>query len=160
MANRQTMLSDVLASMNTIWNGITMTAPVINCRHNYVAKENHFGEDIWVTRKGAIRAGAGDMGIIPGSMGTRSYIVRGLGNADSFCSSSHGAGRRMSRKQAKNSFNVTDLIQQTQGVVCRKDSGVLDEIPSAYKDIDTVMQNQTDLVETVHQLKQILCVKG
>jgi tRNA-splicing ligase RtcB len=132
----------------------------ISCHHNYVAEELHFGESLYVTRKGAIRAGRGELGIIPGSMGTRSYIVRGLGSADSFESASHGAGRRMSRGKAKQKFSVDDLRAQTAGVECRKDAGVLDEIPGAYKDIDRVMANQSDLVEVVAILKQILCVKG
>lgn len=131
-----------------------------NCHHNYVERENHFGRNVWVTRKGAIRAREGDMGIIPGSMGTRSYIVRGKGNPDSYCSCSHGAGRRMSRTQARKSFTVADLVSQTEGVECRKDSAVLDELPSAYKDIDVVMENQSDLVEIVHTLRAVLCVKG
>ena len=130
------------------------------CHHNYVAEETHFGEELVVTRKGAIRAGAGEMGIIPGSMGTKSYIVRGRGNADSFDSASHGAGRRMSRGKAKQKFTLEDLREQTKGVECRKDSGVIDEIPKAYKDIDKVMANQADLVEVVAELKQVLCVKG
>jgi tRNA-splicing ligase RtcB len=130
------------------------------CHHNYVAEETHFGEELIVTRKGAIRAGVGEMGIIPGSMGTRSYIVRGRGNADAFESASHGAGRRMSRGKAKQKFTIEDLREQTAGVECRKDSGVIDEIPKAYKDIDKVMANQADLVEVVAELKQVLCVKG
>jgi len=130
------------------------------CHHNYVAEEYHFGEKVYVTRKGAIRAGKGEMGIIPGSMGAKSYIVRGLGNPESYESASHGAGRRMSRNQAKKMFTEKDLILQTQGVECRKDKGVLDEIPAAYKDIDKVMEQQKDLVEIVYVLKQILCVKG
>ncbi|MFT3695390.1 MAG: RtcB family protein [Kofleriaceae bacterium] len=132
----------------------------VHCHHNYVAEENHFGEDVLVTRKGAIRAGAGDLGIIPGSMGTRSYIVRGLGNPQSFESASHGAGRRMSRAAAKRKFTVEDLKAQTAGVECRKDQAVVDEIPGAYKDIDRVMEQQRDLVEVVAELKQVLCVKG
>lgn len=132
----------------------------ISCHHNYVSEENHFGEDVLVTRKGAIRARRDEMGIIPGSMGTKSYIVRGLGNPDSFESASHGAGRRMSRGAAKRTFTVKDLEAQTVGVECRKDAGVLDEIPSAYKPIDDVMANQKDLVEIVHELKQVMCVKG
>ena len=120
----------------------------------------HYGEDVWLTRKGAIRARAGELGIIPGSMGTRSYIVRGRGAAESFHSCAHGAGRRMGRNAAQKIFNVSDLIEQTKDVICRKDKGVLDEIPGAYKDIDEVMANQTDLVEVVHVLKQVLCVKG
>lgn len=134
--------------------------PAVMCHHNYVAEETHFGEDVFVTRKGAIRAGKGDLGIIPGSMGTKSYIVRGLGNADSFESASHGAGRRMSRNQAKKVFSKKDILAQTKGVECRKDKGILDEIPGAYKDIDTVMANQKDLVEIVAELKQVMCVKG
>lgn len=132
----------------------------ISCHHNYVSEERHFGEDVVVTRKGAISARKGEMGIIPGSMGTKSYIVRGLGNEDSFHSASHGAGRRMSRSEAKRQFTIEDVKEQTAGVECRKDSGVIDEIPAAYKDIDEVMANQTDLVEVEAQLKQILCVKG
>lgn len=132
----------------------------ITCHHNYVSEETHFGEDVIVTRKGAIRAREGEMGIIPGSMGTKSYIVRGLGNPDSYCSASHGAGRRMSRGAAKRHYTVEDLEAQTSGVECRKDQGVLDEIPGAYKDIDQVMENQKDLVEVVAELKQLLCVKG
>lgn len=132
----------------------------VNCHHNYSAMENHFGENVLVTRKGAVRARSGDWGIIPGSMGTRSYIVKGKGNADSFHSCSHGAGRRMSRTQAKKQFTVDDLIAQTEGVDCRKDAGVVDEIPGAYKDIDTVMANQDDLVTIVATLRAIACVKG
>lgn len=132
----------------------------ISVHHNYVAEETHFGEQVLVTRKGAIRAGAGEMGVIPGSMGTGSYIVRGLGNPDSFESASHGAGRRMSRNKAKQRYTREDLIEQTKGVECRKDSGVVDEIPGAYKDIDQVLRDQDDLVEIVAKLKQIVCVKG
>ena len=113
-----------------------------------------------MTRKGAISARAGELGIIPGSMGAKSYIVRGLGNPDSFTSCAHGAGRRMSRSEAKRRFNRADVVAQTEGVECRKDGGVVDEIPAAYKDIDAVMANQSDLVEVVHTLKQVLCVKG
>ncbi|MFL5308570.1 MAG: RtcB family protein [Polyangia bacterium] len=138
---------------------VTYEAPIL-CHHNYVAEETHFGEEVIVTRKGAIRAGAGELGIIPGSMGTQSYVVRGLGNADSFQSASHGAGRRMSRGAAKRAYTVKDLADQTAGVCCRKDAGVLDEIPAAYKPIDQVMKNQADLVEVVVELKQVLCVKG
>jgi tRNA-splicing ligase RtcB len=132
----------------------------ISSHHNYVAEETHFGEDVLVTRKGAIRAGRGDLGIIPGSMGTGSYIVRGLGNADSFESASHGAGRRMSRNKARKRFTEADLAAQTAGVECRKDSGVVDEIPGAYKDIDEVIRDQDDLVEIAAKLKQVVCVKG
>lgn len=132
----------------------------ISCHHNYVAEERHFGDDVLVTRKGAIRARAGDLGIIPGSMGTRSYIVGGKGNADSFESASHGAGRRMSRTEARTRFKTRDLRDQTEGVECRKDAGVIDEAPKAYKDIDKVMAAQDDLVEIIAELKQVLCVKG
>ncbi|MFD3820492.1 RtcB family protein [Streptomyces rubiginosohelvolus] len=134
--------------------------PVISCHHNYVAEERYEGMDLLVTRKGAIRAGSGDYGIIPGSMGTGSYIVKGLGNEKSFNSASHGAGRRMSRNAAKKRFSTTDLEEQTQGVECRKDSGVVDEIPGAYKPIEQVIDQQRDLVEVVAKLKQVVCVKG
>ncbi|MDQ3577971.1 MAG: RtcB family protein [Actinomycetota bacterium] len=132
----------------------------ISVHHNYVAEETHFGEEVLVTRKGAIRAGRGDLGIIPGSMGTGSYIVRGLGNPDSFESASHGAGRVMSRTKARKKFTRDDLAAQTRGVECRKDSGVVDEIPAAYKDIDQVLRDQDDLVEIVAKLKQVVCIKG
>lgn len=132
----------------------------VMCHHNYVAEENHFGEDVLVTRKGAIRAGAGELGIIPGSMGAKSFIVRGLGNPDSFHSASHGAGRKMSRGAAKRAYTLADLAEQTFGVECRKDADIIDEIPAAYKNIDDVMANQKDLVEIVVELKQILCCKG
>ncbi|OEV03354.1 RtcB family protein [Streptomyces oceani] len=134
--------------------------PVISCHHNYVAEERYADMDLLVTRKGAIRAGSGDYGIIPGSMGTGSYIVRGLGNADAFNSASHGAGRRMSRNAAKRRYTAQDLADQTSGVECRKDSGVVDEIPGAYKPIDQVLDRQRDLVEVVAKLKQLVCVKG
>jgi len=132
----------------------------VNCHHNYVSRERHFGEDILVTRKGAVSAKRGELGIIPGSMGARSYIVRGKGNPDSFHSCSHGAGRAMSRTEAKRRFSVEDHARATQGVECRKDEGVLDETPAAYKPIEAVMEAQKDLVEVVHTLKQIVCVKG
>jgi tRNA-splicing ligase RtcB (3'-phosphate/5'-hydroxy nucleic acid ligase) len=132
----------------------------VNCHHNYAEKETHFGEEVYVTRKGAVRARTEDYGIIPGSMGAKSYIVKGKGNAESYCSCSHGAGRTMSRNKAKNHFTLDDLIEQTQGVECRKDAGILDEIPGAYKPIETVMANQSDLVEVVATLKQVVCVKG
>ncbi|MDI5940112.1 RtcB family protein [Micromonospora sp. DH15] len=132
----------------------------ISCHHNYVAEETYDGVDVLVTRKGAIRAGAGDLGIIPGSMGTGSYIVRGRGNPDAYCSASHGAGRRMSRGQAKRTYSTADLAAQTAGVECRKDAGVVDEIPAAYKDITQVMAQQEDLVEVVAHLRQVVCVKG
>ncbi|MER5352209.1 RtcB family protein [Kitasatospora sp. NPDC002551] len=133
---------------------------VISCHHNYVSEESYDGVDLLVTRKGAIRAGAGDYGIIPGSMGTGSYIVRGLGNEASFNSASHGAGRKMSRNAAKKRFTTQDLVEQTKGVECRKDSGVVDEIPGAYKPIEKVIEQQRDLVEVVAHLKQVVCVKG
>ncbi|MDT0380714.1 RtcB family protein [Streptomyces sp. DSM 42041] len=133
---------------------------VISCHHNYVAEERYEGTDMLVTRKGAIRAGSGEYGIIPGSMGTGSYIVKGLGNRDSFQSASHGAGRRMSRGAAKRRFSERDLVEQTRGVECRKDSGVVDEIPGAYKPIEQVIERQRDLVEVVAKLKQVVCVKG
>jgi tRNA-splicing ligase RtcB len=133
---------------------------MISCHHNYVAEERYDGVDLLVTRKGAIRAGSGDYGIIPGSMGTGSYIVRGLGNESAFNSASHGAGRKMSRTAAKKKFTTRDLVEQTKGVECRKDSGVVDEIPGAYKSIEKVMDQQKDLVEVVAHLKQVVCVKG
>lgn len=136
----------------------TLTA--VNCHHNYVALEHHYGKNVYVTRKGAVRARKGDLGIIPGSMGARSFIVRGLGNEESFCSCSHGAGRKMSRGEANRTFTVEDLKAQTAGIECRKDKDVVDEIPGAYKDIDVVMANQSDLVEVVAELRQVLCVKG
>ncbi len=133
---------------------------VVSCHHNYVAEEQYEGERLLVTRKGAIRAGRGELGIIPGSMGTRSYIVRGLGNRAAFNSASHGAGRAMSRAQARKRFTEADLAAQTRGVECRKDAGVIDEIPGAYKAIEQVMEAQTDLVEIVAELRQLICVKG
>jgi tRNA-splicing ligase RtcB len=157
--NRAVMLERLKAVMKKFWPRVTFDEPV-SCHHNYVAEEHHFGEDLLVTRKGAIRAGKGELGIIPGSMGTKSFIVRGKGNPLSFESASHGAGRRMSRGQAKKSFTLADLERQTKGVECRKDQGVLDEAPKAYKNIDRVMEQQDDLVEIVHELKQVVCVKG
>jgi tRNA-splicing ligase RtcB len=154
------MMRLIVESLRRHLPAFSLADEAINCHHNYVARENHFGESLFVTRKGAIRAGEGELGIIPGSMGARSYIVRGKGNEQSFCSCAHGAGRRMSRTEAKRRFSREDLERQTAGVECRKDGGVIDEIPGAYKDIDQVMANQTDLVETVHTLKQVLCVKG
>lgn len=138
----------------------SLTKKAINCHHNYISYETHFGEKVYVTRKGAIRAGMDELGIIPGSMGAKSFIVRGKGSKASFCSCSHGAGRAMSRTQAKKQFNTIDLQNQTSGVECRKDKGVVDEIPGAYKNIDTVMKNQHDLVSIEHTLKQVVCVKG
>jgi tRNA-splicing ligase RtcB len=159
-ANREEMMDLVLDAMRRHLPAFEVTGAAVNCHHNYVERERHYGEDVWLTRKGAIRAGAGELGIIPGSMGARSYIVRGKGSAESFQSCAHGAGRRMSRNQARKLFSVENLVEQTTGVVCRKDHGVLDEIPGAYKNIDEVMANQADLVEVVHTLKQVLCVKG
>jgi tRNA-splicing ligase RtcB len=158
--NRQELMRLILEALRRELPPFDITDEAINCHHNYVAVEEHFGAQVFITRKGAISARSGELGIIPGSMGTRSYIVRGKGNADSLQSCAHGAGRRMSRAQARQRFKRADLEQQTAGVECRKDSGVLDEIPGAYKDIDAVMANQSDLVEVVHTLKQVLCVKG
>ncbi|MFM2318125.1 MAG: hypothetical protein RLZZ215_746 [Pseudomonadota bacterium] len=160
MLNRREMMHLVLGALKSQLKPFTTTREAINCHHNYVQKETHFGAEVYLTRKGAISAREGELGIIPGSMGAKSYIVRGLGNAQSFCSCSHGAGRRMSRTEAKRRFNTQDLVEQTTGVECRKDKGVVDEIPSAYKNIDVVMQNQSDLVEVVHTLKQVVCIKG
>ncbi len=161
LENRRRMMTQVIDALYAIMPiDFTITQEAINCHHNYVEKEHHFGRNMWVTRKGAIRAREGDLGIIPGSMGQRSYIVRGKGDLQSYCSCSHGAGRAMSRAEAKRRFSLADLVAQTQGVECRKDEGVIDEIPSSYKDIDAVMANQTDLVEVMHTLKQVLCIKG
>jgi tRNA-splicing ligase RtcB len=160
MHNRQMMLKLIIKGLNHSLLPFTLEEEAINCHHNYIAREHHFGENVLVTRKGAIRARLGDLGIIPGSMGTKSYIVRGKGEAQSFHSCSHGAGRRMSRSKAREQFTNEDVATQTAGVECRKDGGVIDELPLAYKDIDVVMANQIDLVEVVHTLKQILCVKG
>jgi tRNA-splicing ligase RtcB len=160
--NRKCMLENVLAALASA-PGIkpfTSTIEAVNCHHNYVSRESHFGVECLVTRKGAVRAGLGEMGIIPGSMGARSYIVRGKGNADSFSSCSHGAGRVMSRTAARKKFTVEDHIKATAHVECRKDSGVIDETPMAYKDIDAVMKAQEDLVDVVHTLSQVVCVKG
>ena len=158
--NRQSMVDLVLAALARHLPAFAVTSEVVNCHHNYVEREHHFGANVWVTRKGAIRAREGDLGIIPGSMGARSYIVRGKGNPESFCSSAHGAGRRMSRTAAEKKFTEDDMKKQTEGVICRKDKGVIDEIPGAYKDIDTVMENQSDLTDILHRLKQVVCVKG
>lgn len=160
MNNRESMFNLVFAAIKRHIPQVQIASAVTSCHHNYISIENHYGENVIVTRKGAIQAREGQLGIIPGSMGTKSYIVKGLGNQESFCSCSHGAGRRMSRSEAKRQFTVEDLIKQTEGVECRKDSGAIDEIPSSYKDIDEVMFNQKDLVEVVHTLKQVLCVKG
>jgi tRNA-splicing ligase RtcB (3'-phosphate/5'-hydroxy nucleic acid ligase) len=159
-ANRDAMMELVLAAMRRHLSSFEVTDEAVNCHHNYVEREHHYGADVWLTRKGAIRARRGDLGIIPGSMGTRSYIVRGKGSEESFQSCAHGAGRRMSRTQAQKAFTTRDLAEQTAGVLCRKDSRVIDEIPGAYKLIDEVMANQTDLVEVLHTLKQVICIKG
>ena len=159
--NRDLMLHLVHKALaKNLGREVGFVGEVTNCHHNYARVEEHFGENIWVTRKGAVSARAGELGIIPGSMGAKSFIVRGKGEETSYCSCSHGAGRRMSRTQARRVFTREDLARETAGVECRKDEGVIDEIPSAYKDIDEVMAAQTDLVEVVATLKQILCVKG
>ena len=160
--NRDLMMQQIVAAVRNSGETPPFQAELqaINCHHNYVAKENHFGENVLITRKGAVRARVGDMGIIPGSMGARSYIVRGKGNPESFCSCSHGAGRAMSRNEAKRRFTVADHARMTEGVECRKDADVIDETPAAYKPIDAVMAAQTDLVEIVHTLRQVVCVKG
>ncbi|HEX5542374.1 MAG TPA: RtcB family protein [Micromonospora sp.] len=157
--NRAVMMALLCNVMRDHFPQVSFDEP-ISCHHNYVAEEEYDGVPVLVTRKGAIRAGKGDLGIIPGSMGTGSYIVRGKGNTDAYCSASHGAGRRMSRNQAKKRFSVEDLAKQTAGVECRKDRGVLDEIPGAYKDINEVIAQQQDLVEVVAHVKQVVCVKG
>jgi tRNA-splicing ligase RtcB (3'-phosphate/5'-hydroxy nucleic acid ligase) len=158
--NRKEMMRLVLEALKQHLPPFKLDGEAINCHHNYLEEETHFGEKLFITRKGAISAREGELGIIPGSMGAHSFIVRGLGNPQSFCSCSHGAGRRMSRTEARRRFNKHDVADQTQGVECRKDNGVIDEIPAAYKDIDTVMDNQRDLVEVVHTLKQVMCIKG
>lgn len=159
--NREVMMANLIATVRqVITKPFESHIEAVNCHHNYVQQERHFGEDVFVTRKGAVSAKKGELGIIPGSMGARSFIVRGLGNPESFESCSHGAGRVMSRTKAKKMFTVEDHIQATAGVECRKDEAVIDEIPMAYKDIDAVMAAQQDLVEVVHTLKQVVCVKG
>ncbi len=161
-ANRKTMLHYTMLAIKDELNihCSIVEMPIINCHHNYVTKENHFGKNVWITRKGAVRARLGDFGIIPGSMGAKSFIVKGLGNPDSFHSCSHGAGRVMSRTQAIREVSMEQHLLDTMGVECRKDASVLDETPRAYKDIEAVMAAQADLVEIVHTLKQILCIKG
>jgi len=160
MENRKQMMDTVLSVLRQHLRPFKLGKHAVNCHHNYVSKENHFNENVLVTRKGAVRAREGDLGIIPGSMGAKSFIVRGKGNKDSFCSCSHGAGRVMSRTAAKERFTLADHAASTAGVECRKDEGVLDETPKAYKDIDAVMLAQADLVDVVHTLKQVMCVKG
>ncbi len=159
--NREIMMHNAIAALRKEL-GIPFDAAqmAVNCHHNYISREHHYGKDCYVTRKGAVRAEKGELGIIPGSMGERSFIVRGLGNPESFNSCSHGAGRVMSRTKAKKVFSIDDQIAATDGVECRKDESVIDEIPHAYKDIDKVMAAQSDLVEVVQTLKQIVCVKG
>ncbi len=159
--NRQAMMDAVIAAVQkAMGKPFAIDEHAVNCHHNYVQKERHFGADIFVTRKGAVSAQKGQLGIIPGSMGAKSFIVRGLGNAESFCSCSHGAGRKMSRTEAKRRFTVADQVKATAHVECRKDAAVIDEIPMAYKDIDAVMAAQRSLVEVVHTLRQVVCVKG
>lgn len=148
------------AAHDVIGKPFTVDEHAVNCHHNYVQKERHFGADVFVTRKGAVSAQKGQLGIIPGSMGAKNFIVRGLGNPESFCSCSHGAGRAMSRTEAKRRFTVQDQVASTAHVECRKDADVVDEIPMAYKDIDAVMAAQHSLVEVVHTLRQVVCVKG
>ena len=162
MTNREVMMNAVIETVR-LQDGLPAfeaKLEAVNCHHNYVSRENHLGENVLVTRKGAVRAREGDLGIIPGSMGARSYIVRGKGNPESFHSCSHGAGRVMSRTKALKTFTVEDHIQATEGVECRKDGAVVDETPGAYKSIDAVMEAQKDLVEVVHTLRQVVCVKG
>ncbi|MBZ0121493.1 MAG: RtcB family protein, partial [Sandaracinaceae bacterium] len=158
--NRELMMRSVVHALRGVLGDFDARAEVVSCHHNYVSKEHHFGKNVWVTRKGAVRAREGELGIIPGSMGTRSYIVRGLGEPESFCSCSHGAGRRMSRTEARRRFTLEDHAKATEAVECRKDADVIDETPMAYKDIDAVMEAQRDLVEIAHTLRQVLCVKG
>jgi len=162
LTNRRLMMDAIIAAVGSV-PGIppfTAGAEAVNCHHNYVAREYHYGKNVLLTRKGAVRAREGDLGIIPGSMGARSYIVRGKGNPESFHSCSHGAGRAMSRAEAKRRFTVADHAQATAGIECRKDPDVIDETPGAYKSIDAVMEAQKDLVEIVHTLRQVVCVKG
>ncbi|HEX3480879.1 MAG TPA: RtcB family protein [Kofleriaceae bacterium] len=161
--NRDLMMAGVVAAAREPGVGLPqfeLGELAVNCHHNYVEREHHFGADVYVTRKGAVRAGLGELGIIPGSMGARSFIVRGKGERESFCSCSHGAGRAMSRGEAKRRFTLDDHAKATEGIECRKDAAVIDETPAAYKPIDAVMAAQADLVEVVHELRQVVCVKG
>ncbi|HVG25684.1 MAG TPA: RtcB family protein [Thermoanaerobaculia bacterium] len=160
MTNRRLMMDSVLGAVRPLLPRFDATSEVVNCHHNYVAIEQHYGEEVFVTRKGAVRAAAGDLGIIPGSMGAKSFIVRGKGNPESFHSCSHGAGRSMSRTEAKKRFTIEDHVKATEGVECRKDRDVIDETPAAYKPIEAVMSAQSDLVDVVHTLRQVVCVKG
>ena len=158
--NRAVMMERVFDVLAARLPGLARGAVAVNCHHNYATREHHLGRDLWITRKGAVRAGKGELGIIPGSMGARSFIVRGKGNPASYCSCSHGAGRAMSRTEARKRFTLADHTAATEGVECRKDDAVIDETPMAYKDIDAVMVAQSDLVEVVHTLRQVVCVKG
>jgi tRNA-splicing ligase RtcB len=162
MKNRELMMANVVEALRASGALPPFDASVeaVNCHHNYVSREHHYGKDVLVTRKGAVKAGLGDLGIIPGSMGARSYITRGLGNPESFCSSSHGAGRVMSRAEARRRVTLEEHAKATAGIECRKDADVIDETPAAYKPIDDVMRAQRDLVEIVHTLRQVVCVKG
>jgi tRNA-splicing ligase RtcB len=159
-ANREVMMEQVLGVLRKTFPDLVVTQEAVNCHHNYVSREKHFGKDVYLTRKGAVSAKDGELGIIPGSMGARSFIVRGRGNPDSFCTCSHGAGRAMSRNEARRRFTLADHVAATEGVECRKDAAVIDETPMAYKDIDAVMAAQSDLVDIVHTLRQVVCVKG
>lgn len=159
--NRELMMGAAIDALKaTVAKPFTCDSEAVNCHHNYVSWERHFGENVTITRKGAVSAKLGELGIIPGSMGAKSFIVRGKGNRESFCSCSHGAGRKMSRNEANKTFTLEDHAKATEGVECRKDAGVIDETPAAYKDIDAVMAAQSDLIEIVHTLKQVVCVKG
>lgn len=159
--NRDLMVDLIVRTLQRFFSGeVVVRESAVNCHHNYASLEEHFGSTVWVTRKGAVSARSGQLGIIPGSMGTKSFIVRGKGNPAAYDSCSHGAGRRMSRSEARRRFTRADLAEQTAGVECRKDAGVIDELPSAYKDVDAVLSAQRDLVDVVHSLKQVLCVKG
>jgi len=158
--NRKAMMQAVLGVMHKHFGNFGLGKLAVNCHHNYISRENHFGANILVTRKGAIRAREGDLGIIPGSMGAKSFIVRGNGNKESFCSCSHGAGRKLGRKEAQRMFTAADLAEQTRGIECPKDDARVDEIPAAYKSIDKVMENQSDLVTVLHTLRQVVNVKG
>lgn len=158
--NRQLMMEAIITAITPGLPPFELTEYKVNCHHNYISKENHYGQNVWITRKGAVRARSGEYGIIPGSMGARSFIIKGKGNAESFTSCSHGAGRRMSRTAAKKQFSLADHEAATAGIECRKDADVIDETPGAYKDIDAVMAAQSDLVEIVHRLRQVVCVKG
>jgi tRNA-splicing ligase RtcB len=159
--NREVMMRAAMSALaKAVPKPFSVDEEAVNCHHNYVSHERHFGADVLVTRKGAVSAKEGELGIIPGSMGARSFIVRGKGNRESFCSCSHGAGRAMSRNEARKRFTLEDHIAATEGVECRKDEDVIDETPAAYKSIDAVMAAQADLVEVVYELRQVVCVKG